>query len=329
MPGSPAGSAANTPATAPRSTSPLGSSPSSGRCGPCGGPSARSHVRTGRRVQPDGGEAPRAAGRGQEQRPIGTVPSRRMPLRTDAARPRFPGAYLRRRGPLLGDGHRQRDARLLLGRRALPRCRSRDRARASAGGEGAAILDVGGESTRPGAEPVPAAEEWRARAAGGRAPRGAGHCGSRSTRPSARWPGGARGGRPLVNDVSAFRFAPSWPGVVAAGRRGLLPDRHAGRAAHDAGGRALRRRGRRGEGLPRGAAGLRGGEGVPEERVWLDPGIGFGKTVEHNLELLRRLDEVVAIGRPVVIGTSRKSFLGKLAGGAARTSACPARSPPT
>jgi dihydropteroate synthase len=46
--------------------------------------------------------------------------------------------------------------------------------------------------------------------------------------------------------------------------------------------------------------------------VWLDPGIGFGKTVEHNLELLRRLDEIVAIGRPVVIGTSRKSFLGKL-----------------
>ena len=56
------------------------------------------------------------------------------------------------------------------------------------------------------------------------------------------------------------------------------------------------------------------GEGVAEERVWLDPGIGFGKTVDHNLELLRRLDEIVAIGRPVVVGTSRKCFLGKLAG---------------
>ena len=55
-------------------------------------------------------------------------------------------------------------------------------------------------------------------------------------------------------------------------------------------------------------------EGVPEEKVWLDPGIGFGKTVEHNLELLRRLDEIAAIGRPVVIGTSRKSFIGKLTG---------------
>ena len=56
-------------------------------------------------------------------------------------------------------------------------------------------------------------------------------------------------------------------------------------------------------------------QGIREERVWLDPGIGFGKTVEHNLELLRRLDEIAAIGRPVVIGTSRKSFLGKLTGG--------------
>jgi dihydropteroate synthase len=54
--------------------------------------------------------------------------------------------------------------------------------------------------------------------------------------------------------------------------------------------------------------------GVPE--VWVDPGIGFGKTVEHNLLLLRRLDELVAGGYPVVVGTSRKSFLGRLTGGA-------------
>jgi dihydropteroate synthase len=57
--------------------------------------------------------------------------------------------------------------------------------------------------------------------------------------------------------------------------------------------------------------------GIAEERVWLDPGIGFGKTVEHNLELLRRLDEVAAIGRPLVVGTSRKSFLGRIPGGRA------------
>jgi dihydropteroate synthase len=54
--------------------------------------------------------------------------------------------------------------------------------------------------------------------------------------------------------------------------------------------------------------------GIAEERVTLDPGIGFGKTLEHNLELLARLDEIVAIGRPVLIGTSRKSFIGKLTG---------------
>ncbi len=69
------------------------------------------------------------------------------------------------------------------------------------------------------------------------------------------------------------------------------------------------------------------GEGVAEERVWLDPGIGFGKTVEHNLELLRRLDEIVAIGRPVVVGTSRKSFLGQAHRAAGKSpSGCPARS---
>src|SRR6185369_16734722 len=56
------------------------------------------------------------------------------------------------------------------------------------------------------------------------------------------------------------------------------------------------------------------GAGIAEERILLDPGIGFGKTVEHTLTLLRRLDELAALGRPVVIGTSRKSFLGKLTG---------------
>ncbi len=54
--------------------------------------------------------------------------------------------------------------------------------------------------------------------------------------------------------------------------------------------------------------------GIAEERVQLDPGIGFGKTLEHNLELLRRLDELAAIGRPIVVGTSRKSFLGRITG---------------
>ena len=54
--------------------------------------------------------------------------------------------------------------------------------------------------------------------------------------------------------------------------------------------------------------------GIDEQRVQLDPGIGFGKTIDHNLELLRRLDELVAIGRPLVVGTSRKSFLARISG---------------
>ena len=56
------------------------------------------------------------------------------------------------------------------------------------------------------------------------------------------------------------------------------------------------------------------GEGIPEERICLDPGIGFGKTVAHNLELVRRLDVLLALGRPVLVGFSRKSSLQKLTG---------------
>jgi dihydropteroate synthase len=53
---------------------------------------------------------------------------------------------------------------------------------------------------------------------------------------------------------------------------------------------------------------------VPEERVWLDPGIGFGKSVDHNLTLLQRLEELTALGRPIVVGTSRKGFIGTITG---------------
>jgi dihydropteroate synthase len=54
--------------------------------------------------------------------------------------------------------------------------------------------------------------------------------------------------------------------------------------------------------------------GIPEEHVCLDPGIGFGKTVAHNVELLRRLDELVSLGRPLLVGASRKRFLGRILG---------------
>jgi dihydropteroate synthase len=122
-------------------------------------------------------------------------------------------------------------------------------------------------------------------------------------------------GATIVNDVSAFRFDPGLAGLVAERRAHCCLMHMLGEP------RTMQEDPRYEDVVSEVKAFLEErldfavGEGVPEERVWLDPGIGFGKTVGHNLELLRRLDEIVAIGRPVVVGTSRKSFLGKLAGG--------------
>ena len=122
-------------------------------------------------------------------------------------------------------------------------------------------------------------------------------------------------GARIVNDVSAFRFDPEMAALVAEKGSGCCLMHMLGEP------RTMQREPRYDDVVSEGKAFLEArlafavAEGVPEERVWVDPGIGFGKTVEHNLELLRRLDEVVAIGRPVVIGTSRKSFLVKLTGG--------------
>ena len=133
-----------------------------------------------------------------------------------------------------------------------------------------------------------------------------------------------------VNDVTAFRARSRARRPGRRPRRRLLPDAHARRAAHDAGRPALRRRRRRRQGVPaRSGCAFAVDAGVAEERIQLDPGIGFGKTLEHNLELLRRLDELVALGRPIVIGTSRKSFLGRITGRDVTERACAARSPRT
>ena len=183
--------------------------------------------------------------------------------------------------------------------------------------EGADILDVGGESTRPGAEPVRRGRGAPARAAGDRAARARTAArASRSTRPSWPWPAPrSRPGATLVNDVSAFRFDPGMAALVAETGAGCCLMHMLGEP------RTMQEDPRYDDVVSEVKAFLEErlafavAEGIDEERVWLDPGIGFGKTVEHNLELLRRLDEIVAIGRPVVVGTSRKSFLGKLAGG--------------
>jgi dihydropteroate synthase len=185
--------------------------------------------------------------------------------------------------------------------------------------EGAAILDIGGESTRPGSDPVPEDEELRRvlpvveRLAADRDARGALISIDTTKSGVARAALGA--GAVIVNDVSAFRFDPELAGVVAGAGvdcclmhmlgepRTMQDDPRYDDVVSDV------------KAFLEGRLAFAVSEGVNESRVWLDPGIGFGKTVEHNLELLRRLDEIVAIGRPVVIGTSRKSFLAKLAGG--------------
>lgn len=171
--------------------------------------------------------------------------------------------------------------------------------------EGADLIDVGGESTRPGADPVPAEEELarvlpviQALAEHGRI--------SIDTRKAEVAGAAIEAGATLLNDVSAtlhevaaahpgvgfvamhmlgdpktMQVHPRYDDVVAEVRDFLLGRAEAARAA-----------------------------GVSE--VWIDPGIGFGKTIEHNLAILRRLDELTATGFDVVIGTSRKRFLGQL-----------------
>jgi dihydropteroate synthase len=184
-------------------------------------------------------------------------------------------------------------------------------------GEGAAILDVGGESTRPGAEPVAPEEELRRVLPVVDALAAAGHRVSIETTKLEVARAALAAGATIVNDVSAFRFAPSLAALVAEEGAGCCLMHMLGEP------RTMQRDPRYEDVVSDVKAFLEErlafatGEGVREERVWLDPGIGFGKTVEHNLELLRRLDEIVAIGRPVVVGSSRKSFLGKLAGGRA------------
>jgi dihydropteroate synthase len=182
--------------------------------------------------------------------------------------------------------------------------------------EGAEILDVGGESTRPGADPVPAEEECRrvVPVIEGLAAAGLPVRISIDTMKLAVAEAAVAAGASYVNDVTAFRNDPDMAGFVAD--RGLdcclmhmlgEPRTMQAEPRYDdvvADVKAFLE-----ERLAAATA-----AGIPEERIQLDPGIGFGKTLAHNLELLRRLDEIVAIGRPVVIGTSRKSFIGRLTG---------------
>jgi dihydropteroate synthase len=178
---------------------------------------------------------------------------------------------------------------------------------------GAAIVDIGGESTRPGAEPVAPEEELRRVLLVVEELARLGATISIDTRNASVAKAAVAAGASLVNDVSELRHDPHMAGVVADAGVGLclmhmlgddprtmqddpryddvvddvarfLEDRLA--AAVDA--------------------------GVREERICLDPGIGFGKTVEHNLQLLRGIPRLARIGRPLLVGVSRKTFLMRL-----------------
>jgi dihydropteroate synthase len=179
--------------------------------------------------------------------------------------------------------------------------------------DGADILDVGGESTRPGAAPVPEEEELRRVVP---VVRGlAARCAlpiSVDTTKAAVARAALEAGASLVNDISALRFdAALGPAVAAAGAALVLMHMQGEPRTMQ---QAPRYDDLLGEVRAELAAGLAraAAAGVDPERTLVDPGIGFGKTLEHNLELLDRIGELAALGRPVLVGPSRKAFIGRL-----------------
>ena len=178
--------------------------------------------------------------------------------------------------------------------------------------EGAAMVDVGGESTRPGSEGVTAEVELSRIEPVLEHLQGCPVSVDTSKAAVARR--ALELGAVMVNDVTALRGDPELGGVVADAGAYLCLMHMLGEP------RTMQDDPRYDDVVSDVKAFLEERltvavqAGIPEERICLDPGIGFGKTVEHNLELLGRLDELVAIGRPVLVGASRKRFLGRLLG---------------
>jgi dihydropteroate synthase len=181
---------------------------------------------------------------------------------------------------------------------------------------GAHILDIGGESTRPGAAPVGAGQELARVLPVLEALRGKLRIPiSLDTQKAAVAEAGIAAGAEIINDIGALRADPALAEVVRRHRaalilmhmRGTPRTMQQGPFARDVlrdvmtGLRAALTRARR--------------AGIDKARLLLDPGIGFGKSYEQNLELLRRLPELARLGFPLVVGTSRKTFIGWLLGG--------------
>ncbi|WP_395707444.1 dihydropteroate synthase [Casimicrobium huifangae] len=182
--------------------------------------------------------------------------------------------------------------------------------------EGADILDIGGESTRPGAPPVPLDEERRRVLPVLEALAARGACVSVDTRHPALMREAIVAGASIINDVQALTVpgaievcAAANVGVVLMHMQGQPGTMQAAPRYDGVGGvvgevsRYLSERARACEAA-----------GIARDRIVLDPGFGFGKTTEHNLELTRRFSEIVALGYPVLAGWSRKRTLGDLTG---------------
>ena len=181
--------------------------------------------------------------------------------------------------------------------------------------EGADIIDVGGESTRPGAEPVPADEQTR------RILPVIEGVAQRSDVPISVDTSSAEvarraldAGACMVNDVTALRGDPALAtlvakrggGIVLMHMRGTPRDMQKNPVYDDVVADVARFLDER--------IAFAVSRGIERDRIVVDPGIGFGKTLAHNLELLRRLDEFQALRRPVMVGTSRKSMIGAILG---------------
>jgi len=179
--------------------------------------------------------------------------------------------------------------------------------------EGADVLDIGGESTRPGAEPVAADEEFRRVLPVLREAVSLGVPISIDTYKASVARAALDAGAAIVNDITALGD-PEMAGVVAAFGAGLILMHMQGTP------QTMQKDPRYADVVDEvraflaGRRGVAERAGVPVENIVLDPGVGFGKALEHNLELLARMDELVAMGSPILVGVSRKRFIGTLAG---------------
>ena len=178
---------------------------------------------------------------------------------------------------------------------------------------GADIIDIGGESTRPGSEPVALEEELRrtipvieSLSAKVRVPL------SIDTYKAEVAARALDAGASIVNDISGLRFDPGMAGVVSAYKVPVVVMHIKGSP------RSMQQCPVYEALIPeildylRGSIGIALEAGVSEEKIIIDPGIGFGKTFDHNLEILHNLDRFALLGRPVLIGPSRKAFIGRI-----------------